>query len=109
MPGFIGNYTLSPEIRSDSKHFKTLACKLVTSFSQNEKLPKPLPNIMATICLFDTLNGRLKCILEATEITAWRTAAASLVATQYLYFSRPNIQKDVGITLSIIGCGVQVK
>lgn len=106
MPGFIGNYSLSPE--TGSKKFNTLACKLVTGFTENEKLPTPLPNIMGTICLFDTLNGRLKCVLGGTEITAWRTAAASLVATQYLYFNRPNVPKDQSITLAIIGSGVQV-
>lgn len=108
MPGYIGNYSLPLPNRSDPNRFNTLACKLVTGFTKNDKLPEPLPNILATICLFDTLNGRLKCVLEATEITAWRTAAASLVATQHLYFGRPNVQKGDTFNLAIVGCGVQV-
>lgn len=110
MPGYIGNYSLPLSISSKPKrNVSTLACKLVTSFTNNDKLPVPLPNVLATICLFDTITGRLKCVLGGTEITAWRTAAASLVATQHLYVDRPNVRKEDGFYLAIVGCGVQVK
>lgn len=86
------------------KSFNTLACKLVTSFPDNSKLS--LPTIMATIVLMDPITGRLTGILESTELTGWRTAAASLVATQHLYFDRKPNSSDDNI-LAIIGCGVQ--
>lgn len=108
MPGFIGNYTL-PLIGKD-RVFNTLACKLVTSFKGNIKLN--MPNILATIFLLDSETGKLKCLIEATEITAWRTGAASLVATKHLWFMRNSLGKNIenynNTVLSIIGCGVQV-
>lgn len=61
---------------------------------------------MANIVLVDANTGELKAIIEATEITAWRTAAASIVATKHLYFNRQSSQ--VPKTLAILGCGVQV-
>lgn len=107
MPGYIGNYMLNTTDDDPSvarKSFNTLACKLVTSFPGNSKLS--LPSILATIVLMDPITGRLTGILESTELTGWRTAAASLVATQHLYFNRkPNISDDS--ILAIIGCGTQ--
>lgn len=83
MPGFVGNYELS--VTSDNKK-NTVVCKLGTSFSTNQYLKPPLPNISAHILLFDEQTGHLQCIMDGTHITAWRTAAASIVATKYLYF-----------------------
>lgn len=104
MPGFVGNYKLS-SVTGSERH-STLACKLVTSFEGNSKLNPPLPAILATILLFDTDTGRLKAVIEGTEITAWRTAAVSLVATKFLYFNRhTNASNKV---LSICGTGTQV-
>lgn len=105
MPGFIGNYKLS-SVTGDERH-STLACKLVTSFGGNFKLNPPLPTILATILMFDSNTGRLKAVVDGTEITAWRTAAVSLVATKFLYCnSRINSRNDY--TLSICGTGTQV-
>lgn len=106
MPGFIGNYPLST-VTGDEKH-STLACKLVTSFSGNSKLNPPMPSILATILMFDSNTGRLKAIVEGTEITAWRTAAVSLVATKYLYHNSRRINSSNDYTLAICGTGTQV-
>ena len=104
MPGFVGNYEL-PASSGNKKN--TVVCKLGTSFSTNQYLKPPLPNISAHILLFDEQTGYLQCIMDGTHITAWRTAAASIVATKYLYFQRfaEGIRKP--IKLAIIGCGVQ--
>jgi thiomorpholine-carboxylate dehydrogenase len=105
MPGFIGNYKLS-SVTGDERH-STLACKLVTSFSGNSKLNPPLPSILATILMLDSNTGRLKAVVDGTEITAWRTAAVSLVATKFLFYNiRMNSCNDN--TLSICGTGTQV-
>lgn len=107
MPGYIGNYMLNSTEDDASvgrKSFNTLACKLVTSFPGNANLS--LPTILATIVLMDPMTGRLSGILESTELTGWRTAAASLVATQHLYFERKSNSSEYSI-LAIIGCGVQ--
>lgn len=104
MPGFIGNYKLSTH--NESKPTNSLGCKLVTSFPGNEKLNPPRTNILANIFLFNENSGELKAILQADGITAWRTAAASLVATKFLYSKRPSLPKIE--TLAVLGCGVQV-
>lgn len=102
MPGFAGNYTLSG---APGKH-STLACKLVTSFGGNSLLNPPLPRILATILVLDSETGQLRAICEATEITAWRTAAVSLAATQHLW-SR-SLTSSNGYSLAILGAGTQV-
>lgn len=103
MPGYIGNYKLDED---SSERYSTLACKLVTSFPANAHRPQPLPTIFGTIFLMDPQTGRLKAIIEATKITAWRTAGASIVATKHLYMNR-QLQQQPPITLAIVGCGVQ--
>lgn len=107
MPGFVGNYSLDAVTGNGKKH-STLACKLVTSFAGNSFLQPPLPSILATILLFDANNGSLKAIVEGTEITAWRTAAVSLVATKHLYFKNKPTNSGNNYTLAICGTGTQV-
>jgi thiomorpholine-carboxylate dehydrogenase len=112
MPGFASNYTLKAVTGHDCRH-STLACKLVTSFGGNSQLNPPVPTILATILLLDATTGKLKAIIDGTDITAWRTAAVSVVATKYLYYStaRPTMSSDSDgrrMTLSILGCGTQV-
>lgn len=105
MPGFVGNYTLKSVTGGDVKH-STLACKLVTAFAGNSQLNPPLASILATILLFDESTGRVKAVLEGTQITAWRTAAVSLAATKHLYGGVDGGQREK--TLAICGCGTQV-
>lgn len=113
MPGFIGNYKLTKTGRGNeinTKVFNTLACKLVTAFAGNRLLNPPKPNIIGNIFLFSDLTGEMKAILAATEITAWRTAGASLVATEYLYLKRTTEeQQSSALNVAIVGCGVQVR
>lgn len=112
MPGFIGNYHLKHTGRGDAENnkvFNTLACKLVTSFVGNKNLSPPKPSIIGNICIFSEDTGELRAIVQATEITAWRTAGASLVATAHLFLQRPTINHDSPKNMAIIGCGVQVR
>ncbi|KAJ8957372.1 hypothetical protein NQ318_004851 [Aromia moschata] len=94
MPGYL----------EDNK-YGALACKLVTAFNNNDKLEKPLPVINANIALFDQQTGLLNAVIAGTEITKWRTAAASAVATKQLFL---NNSKECKI-LALLGCGVQGK
>lgn len=113
MPGYIGNYapTVQKDNPSSSALQSSLGCKLVTSFKNNARLETPLPSIIATIMLFDTRTGVPKAILGATEITTWRTVAASLVATKYIWFGKQPTTNNSNNTgepqLAIVGCGVQ--
>ncbi|XP_055844839.1 ketimine reductase mu-crystallin-like [Episyrphus balteatus] len=106
MPGYIGNHKVTLET-GDRKTFQTLACKLVTMAPNNNQLKPPIPSILANILLFDGQTGQLECVMDGTLITAWRTASASVVATKYLYFGRKNVNPSDGVTLALIGCGVQ--
>lgn len=103
MPAYLGNYDLS----ETETNLSTLGCKLVTSFTGNSKLSSPMPSILANILLFDHITGQLKTIVDGTEITSWRTASASVVATKYLYFHRPEAKQIQPIKLGVFGCGVQ--
>lgn len=104
MPAYLGNYDL-PEMAATN--LSTLSCKLVTSFSGNSQLASPMPSILANILLFDHTTGQLKTIVDGTDITSWRTASASVVATKYLYFGRSGINIKKPIKLAVFGCGVQ--
>ncbi|CAG9767327.1 unnamed protein product [Ceutorhynchus assimilis] len=86
MPGYL----------EDSK-YGGWACKTLTGNPQNVNGPTLNANIM----LFDERSGALKTVLSGTEITNWRTAAASAVATKYLHSRVSNPEK----VLSIFGCG----
>ncbi|EFA08703.1 Ketimine reductase mu-crystallin-like Protein [Tribolium castaneum] len=90
MPGYL-----------DNDAFGALGCKLVTATPNNATLPQPLPTINAHIMLFDDVTGVLKAVIAGTEITKWRTAAASAVATKYL--TRGKKLK----VLAILGAGNQ--
>ncbi len=59
-----------------------------------------LPSIMAILVLNDPATGYPLAIMDATEITAYRTAAASAIASKYL------ARKD-SKSLGIIGAGHQ--
>jgi ornithine cyclodeaminase len=58
------------------------------------------PSVLATTSLYDTSNGRLDVICEATALTALRTGAASAIATDVLAPS------DAAV-LGVVGCGAQ--
>lgn len=103
MPAYLGNYNLS----ETEINISTLGCKLVTSFTGNSQLASPMPSILANILLFDHITGQLKTIVDGTEITSWRTASASVIATKYLYFQRPETEHNKAIKLGVFGCGVQ--
>ncbi len=85
MPGYLGP-------------IETIGVKTVTVFPGNADTE--YDSHQGTVMLFDAGNGRLKAVLDATEITATRTAAASAVASDHL--ARPDSS-----VLAIIGSGVQ--
>lgn len=96
MPGYVKSDNQTDLLRDDS-----LAVKIVTSFTKNKDIG--LPSIQATVLLYNSNTGQLKAIMEGTEITKWRTAAASLVATRHL-FQRSS---DSNLTLAVMGSGAQ--
>ncbi len=74
------------------------ALKWVSGYPQNPM--RSLPYISGLLILNDPETGMPLAVMDATWITAMRTAAASAVAAKHLANSNPQ-------TLTIIGCGVQ--
>ncbi|XP_074030641.1 ketimine reductase mu-crystallin [Leptinotarsa decemlineata] len=94
MPGYL-----------EDGEFGALGCKIVTFFPGNVELKTPLPSVNANIMLFDENTGIIKGIVAGTEITKWRTAAASAVATKYIHAKKLASSK----ILAIVGAGEQGK
>ncbi len=63
-------------------------------------IERGVPTILATTSLFDTIDGRLVALCEATFLTALRTGAASAIATDVLATDEP-------IILGLVGSGAQ--
>lgn len=79
---------------------EALAVKLITVFHNTSE--GPFDSHQGLVALFSSEHGNLLAIMDAIEITAIRTAAASGVATEAL------ARKDA-TTLAILGAGVQAK
>ncbi len=75
------------------------AAKINANFPQNPQR-LDLPTIQGVIVLSDAANGYPLAVMDSTEITGQRTAAATAVAAKYL--ARPESK-----TLTICGCGIQ--
>jgi ornithine cyclodeaminase/alanine dehydrogenase-like protein (mu-crystallin family) len=77
-----------------------LGAKVITVFPGNDATP--YDSHQGAVLLFDTEYGRLIGILDASTITALRTAAVTAVATRLL--ARPDAR-----TLALLGAGVQAE
>ncbi len=95
MPEKVGALGMMPGHLSS---INTLGIKTVTVFPGNAGTQ--YDSHQGTVMLFDDSNGRLKAVIDASEITAIRTAAASAVATDVL-------ARRASSTLAILGSGVQ--
>ncbi len=87
MPGWLGE----PQ---------ALGIKVVTIFPGNHGTA--LDAHQGVVLLFDTTDGRLLAVIDATEITAIRTAAVSAVATRHLAAPAAGV-------LAILGSGTQAQ
>jgi ornithine cyclodeaminase len=76
----------------------SLGAKVITVFPGNDATP--FDSHQGAVLLFDQERGRLLAILDASSITALRTAAVSAVATRLL--ARPESR-----ALALLGAGVQ--
>jgi ornithine cyclodeaminase/alanine dehydrogenase-like protein (mu-crystallin family) len=87
MPGYVGPLGV-------------LGVKAITVFHGNEGTP--FDAHQGAILLFDDAHGRLLAVVDATSVTAIRTAAASAVATRAL-------AREDAAELAIVGTGVQAR
>ncbi|HEY7241736.1 MAG TPA: ornithine cyclodeaminase family protein, partial [Burkholderiales bacterium] len=74
-----------------------LAIKLITQIPGNAA--RGLPTMQATIVLLDAGTGRTLAVMDATWLTALRTAAASAVAVDCLTSRSPKV-------VALLGSGV---
>ncbi len=70
--------------------------KIITTSPENGKYG--LPSVQGTYVYMDSVNGKIKAILEAKALTTKRTAAASALASSYL-------SKEDSSSLLMIGTG----
>jgi ornithine cyclodeaminase len=73
-----------------------MGVKCVTVFPDNATLAKPA--VLGTYLLLSAETGETLAVMDATRLTAWRTAAASALASRYL--SRPDASR-----LLVVGAG----
>ena len=73
-----------------------IGVKSVTVFSDNATRNKPA--VYGTYLLMSAQSGETVAVMDATRLTAWRTAAASALASRYL--SRPDTSR-----LLMVGAG----
>jgi alanine dehydrogenase len=75
------------------------AVKINANFPANPVV-RGLPTIQGVVALFDAESGEVLALMDSTEITALRTAAASAVAARHL--APPDAHR-----LTVVGCGIQ--
>lgn len=75
-----------------------LGIKWICVYPSNPK--KGLPSVMGTILLNDSKTGELLCVMQASELTAWRTGAAGAIASKACAVQKPR-------KLALVGAGVQ--
>ena len=97
MPQQIGALGLMPSYWEPAQ---TIGLKAVTFFPGNEGTPPDSHH--GAVLLFEARRGRLLALIDATSITAIRTAGVSGVATKLL-------ARSDATTLAIIGSGVQAQ
>lgn len=95
LPGGSNFFGVMPGYLSDPPG---IGAKILTVFPDNNQ--RGLPSHIGVVVLFDTEVGLPRAVMDAAEITAIRTAAASAVATRAL--ARPDAS-----SLAILGTGEQ--
>jgi len=72
----------------------------IVGYHPHNPRARQLPTILATVSVYDTATGHLRCLIDGTFLTAMRTGAASAVASRVL--ARPSSR-----ILGVVGCGAQ--
>jgi len=97
LPEKAGGFGLMPSLLPTEK---VLGVKVITFFPKNEGTE--LDTHQGAVLLFEADRGRLIAVIDATSITAIRTAAVSGVATKLL-------AREDASELALIGSGVQAR
>jgi alanine dehydrogenase len=97
IPGATGSILPMP---ASLPHQGAVGLKLLSVFPENPA--RGLPLLSAVVVLVDAQTGRCEAVMDGGALTAYRTAAASAVATDLLARSGP-------CTLGLIGAGVEAR
>ncbi len=97
LPERRGAFGMMPAYSSALPAFGT---KVITVFPGNHA--RGLDSHQGAVVLFDAEDGRIVALMDASSITAIRTAAVSAVATKLL-------ARDDAATLALLGSGVQAR
>ena len=81
-PGTDATLLLMPAWTNNSRGDRYLGCKIVTVFPDNAKAAKP--SVYGQYLLLSGESGEPLALMEGRKLTAWRTAAASALASSYL-------------------------
>jgi alanine dehydrogenase len=100
VPDRTGALGLMPSRLARDAGAGSLGAKIVTFFPKNEGTE--LDSHQGAVLLFEAERGRLLAVIDATSVTAIRTAAVSAVATRAL--ARPDARE-----LALVGSGVQAR
>jgi ornithine cyclodeaminase/alanine dehydrogenase-like protein (mu-crystallin family) len=93
-----GGFHIKAAGLAPARHRPVFAAKINANFPGNPAR-HGLPTIQGVLALFDASDGRVVAVMDSSEITSLRTAAATAVAAKYL---APRVA-DV----AICGCGEQ--
>jgi ornithine cyclodeaminase/alanine dehydrogenase-like protein (mu-crystallin family) len=97
LPGQRGAFGMMPAYSSTLPAF---GAKVITVFPGNHT--RGIDSHQGAVLLFDREDGRIAAVMDASSITAIRTAAVSAVATNLL-------ARDDASTLALLGSGVQAR
>jgi alanine dehydrogenase len=97
LPGNQSAFAVMPAFSSD---IQSIGAKVISVFPNN--LRTEFDSHQGVVLLFEAEHGCLQAIIDATEITAIRTAAVSGVATQLL-------AREDASELALLGSGVQAR
>ncbi len=97
LDGYLGSEKEQYVVRSAFDRGRYMASKMFSSFPGNLAVGT-LPAVQAVCVLFDGSDGRPIAVMDATEITHWRTAADSALGAKFL--APPNPE-----TLLVVGAG----
>lgn len=95
LDGYLGTEDQQYVIRSAVDRGRFMASKMFTSFPANLSRGN-MPAVQAVCVLFDGFDGRPLAVIDGTEVTHWRTAADSALATKFLAPPNPETMLVVG-------------
>lgn len=100
LPGGRNAFAVMPAILGGAGDASALGAKIITVFPDNDTTP--YDSHIGVVLYFDDTNGRLLAIIDASAVTAIRTAAVSGLATRLLAVPQAS-------DLAILGAGVQAR